>query len=335
MKRKTHEFGFTLVELLVVITIVAILIALLLPAVQMAREAARKMECSNHIKQLALGCLTHEQQHHIMPTDGWGYWWLGDPDRGFDHHQPGGWIYNILPYIDQGTLREIGMGMNYTSKRAALVSVAQSPLGVLHCPTRRQPMLYPNTVAQYNVDAYPGGTAARTDYGGNAGTFQEFWRFPYNTDSNPANVDTATFTWPSVKEFDGIFYPTSELHMSAIGDGASNTYLIGEKYLNPDAYFDGSDGADNNPIYEGFDWDINRWSLPYTDSNGKARYTVPLQDTPGTVDTSNFGSAHANSFNISLCDGSVRTISYGINEFTHAHLCQRADGTPTDAKKID
>jgi prepilin-type N-terminal cleavage/methylation domain-containing protein/prepilin-type processing-associated H-X9-DG protein len=335
MKRTLHKSGFTLVELLVVVTIIAILIALLLPAVQMAREAARKTECNNHIKQLALACLTHEQQHRILPTGGWAYWWLGDPDRGFDHHQCGGWIYNILPYIEQTALREIGAGMNYTAKRAALVRVAQSPLNVLHCPTRRQAILYPNTYTQFNVDAYPGGVAARTDYGGNAGTCQDFWHFPYSTDTDPAKVDIPSFKWPSVMGFDGIFYPISELHMSDISDGLSNTYLIGEKHLNPDAYLDGSDAADNNPIYEGYDWDICRWSVPYLGADGKTHYSVPVRDMPGLSNSTDYGSAHPTSFNISFCDGSVRTISYNINEVTHLHFCQRADGVPIDDKTVE
>ena len=73
--------GFTLVELLVVITIIGILSALLLPAVQAAREAARRVTCTNNIKQLALGMLTHEQQQGFFPSGGWSWQWTGDPDR--------------------------------------------------------------------------------------------------------------------------------------------------------------------------------------------------------------------------------------------------------------
>ena len=83
-RRRAATNGFTLVELLVVIAIIGILIGLLLPAVQAARESARRTTCTNNLKQLVLGMISHEDVQHHLPTGGWCYYWVGDPDQGYD-----------------------------------------------------------------------------------------------------------------------------------------------------------------------------------------------------------------------------------------------------------
>ena len=181
--------GFTLVELLVVITIIAVLIALLLPAVQAAREAARRVQCKNNIKQLALGCLQHETAIKRLPTGGWGWVWTGDPDLGTDRHQPGGWIYNVLPYIEQQALHDMGAGLGTAAKAAAAGQRIAVALPVLYCPTRGPAVAYNMLWGcrdgafdfVVNASSLP-QTAGRNDYGGNAGYDyglppQPFWNY--------------------------------------------------------------------------------------------------------------------------------------------------------------
>ena len=143
--------GFTLVELLVVIAIIATLIGLLLPAVQSAREAARRTQCKNHLKQLGLGCVTHLDARRHLPSGGWGSKYTADPNEGTGPDQPGSWYYAILPYIEEQSLASLGAGLSVTSAafRTASTQLHVSPLRV------QKPPSYPNCAQEVQAVSTP------------------------------------------------------------------------------------------------------------------------------------------------------------------------------------
>ena len=254
-RRRPSRPGFTLVELLVVIAIIAVLIALLLPAVQSAREAARQMQCRNHLKQLALGCLQHESITKRLPTGGWGWVWTGDPDLGTDRRQPGGWIYNILPYIEQQALHDMGAGLATSATAAAAAQRMTVVLPMLYCPTRgpaiAHSLSWSINVNVFAVNASPLPPFVGTnDYGGNAGydyglpPSPGFWNsYPDLVEAPVSLADggvggspsqmakaAAQFTYIA-QHSDGVFYQGSMIRLADVIDGASNTFLTGEKYI--------------------------------------------------------------------------------------------------------
>jgi len=340
-EERTWKRGFTLVELLVVITIIAILIALLLPAVQAAREAARRTQCQNNLKQLGLAILGHEEAQKFFPTGGWGYYWEGDPDRGFGRRQPGGWIFNVLPWMEQQSLRDIGSGETFEQKKISRIRLVQQPITICNCPSRRPPVLYPcvpgpwGPNVKYNMAYEQVSLVARGDYAMNCGSQ------PYSEVTNgpapevaPNGIDyepASNFVWPRVDDptnyqyHNGISYLRSMVRVADVSDGLSCTYLAGERYLNPDDYNTGLDGSDNSNMMTGYENDQYRCT-----------YSPPRQDTPGVKhDDKNafFGSAHNDGLNMAFCDGSVRWINYTIDPAIHKALGSRNGGEVIDAKK--
>jgi prepilin-type N-terminal cleavage/methylation domain-containing protein len=333
-----RQEGFTLVELLVVVTIIAILIALLLPAIQMAREAGRRAQCANNVKQLALACMQHEHVHHFLPTGGWGAWWVGDPDRGFDSHQPGGWCFNILPYIEMGELHDLGMGSGAGSAAnvAANIRRVTTPLTVFCCPTRRQPTLMPVGCAPTYCGGMPGHVSSC--YAANAGNTNPYAVTPGCDGAHPipgsyAVVDSGSFHWvPDIAKASGVVFAGSMVRMSDITDGSTSTILLGEKHVNPDHYLDGQDGGDDWAIYTGSQDDIVRGC---GEASSGYYPLLPMQDLPGNGSSSlYFGSAHGISCNMAMSDASVHAISYLIEAETFRRLCNRMDNLPIDASKF-
>ena len=321
--------AFTLVELLVVITIIGILIALLLPAVQSAREAARRLQCSNHLKQISLAFLEHENQFGHLPTGGWGFSWVGDADQGFGEFQPGGWIYNVLPFLEQQSLHDLGLGLNDAEKRAAHKVRVESPVATLNCPTRRRAVLYP-----VREDIYPyspinfdfASKVARSDYAANGG---DVYTVPSPAWGPPDVASGESGAWyvddrkQIAQMSTGIHYAGSMVGIALIRDGTSNTYMVGEKYIDIDHYATGLDHSDNENMYIGDNPDISRFT-----------FLRPEPDTPGLVGSYMFGSAHASVWNVAFCDGSVRSMSYAIDLDVHRYLGNRKDGQVVDQSQF-
>jgi hypothetical protein len=147
-------------------------------------------------------------------------------------------------------------------------------------------------------------------------TQQNLWP---TIETSTAAILGASGTYPAT----GISYFRSRVKMCDISDGASSTYMLGEKYLNPDSYYNGVDNADNETLYNGYDNDLHRTT-----------YDTPIQDTPGYPQSYRFGGPHSAGYYMAFCDGSVRMIGYTIDATTHRYLGNHKDGVAIDAKKL-
>jgi prepilin-type N-terminal cleavage/methylation domain-containing protein len=344
--------AFTLVELLVVITIIGLLVALLLPAVQSARESGRRAQCSNNLKQLGQACLQHEEQQGSFPGGGWGYSWVGDPYLGYGRRQPGSWLFSILPNLDQDALHRLGGSDGVTATAGNQLAGAQVCIGTalpfVNCPSRRRAILYP--AAGYKaINAGAAPMLARSDYAANVGNGNDTVMIsagPGTTnlkasggglwlaDSNwKPYYDTYLVVQPNAGsasgEPNGLIYTGSQVRKDDVSDGLSNTLLLGEKYLNPNNYSNGADNGDKRSMYSGCSMDNERTTYGLNGFTG-----TPMQDRAEVLAIDIFGSAHVNSCCFVFCDGSVHWIKYTIDAPTYQCLGSRNDGITIDTSKL-
>jgi prepilin-type N-terminal cleavage/methylation domain-containing protein/prepilin-type processing-associated H-X9-DG protein len=357
MKNRLHpqsatRRGFTLVELLVVIAIIGILIALLLPAIQAAREAARQAECKNHLKQIGVAMNSHVSAQGHFPTDGWGWWWIGDPERGAGRSQPGGWIFNVLPYAEYQQIYKMQNGLNGAARQKAAQLMCQTPLPLFNCPTRRPAVVFPVTWGWNGEPPKCKNTltmplpkqVSRSDYAGNggsvysdpAGTYDPLKTGTYRGTScsgsyrGPASWSEASCLGVVPKYSNGVVFAYSTVRPQDITDGTSNTLLGGEKSLSPDYYYTGNSSADNETMFMGDNADIIRFTSFFgpndtTYTGLGANQNRPRRDRAGVDDWWLFGSAHANGCNMLFCDGAVETISYDVDPWVWNYLGGRND----------
>jgi prepilin-type N-terminal cleavage/methylation domain-containing protein/prepilin-type processing-associated H-X9-DG protein len=291
--------GFTLVELLVVIAIIGVLMALMLPAVQSARESARRATCANHLKQISTAALNHNSQWEHFPSAG-VHWndsrkLAQNKSPHLARRQDWGAFYQILPYIEQGHVH----ALEDDAKAAATI------IKIYFCPTRRKPVAYPGIESGLR----PGLLRGAIDYAGNGG-------------NGPA-------VFPAQASFygqNGVIIPRTDpnrswcknelITINAIKDGTSGTLMFAERNFNRKRAGQSNQFDENNGYIGAWDWDTIRWS-----------YAPPI---PDRADNSNadrrFGGPHFAVMNAAFCDGHVQTITYNIDFTVFRQLTVRNDG---------
>jgi len=309
--------GFTLIELLVVIAIIAVLISLLLPAVQSAREAARRAQCTNNLKQTGLAVHNYISTHDVFP---WGCY------RQHTASQPTGYAWTsggsfvaLLPFHEQGPLFN-ALNFNYNVFAAGNTTVVATSLSYLHCPS--DPSIDTRVLN-------PGGSASLdgpdmvmcySSYGGSAGTWFQLPRYthePFQARINQQNGVIIYIGYENVLVApEGVFTGKNRgmIRISAVTDGTSNTLMYSER----------AHGMLNAADQACWNW----WcSGNFGDTSFSTMYPInPFRKDANSGTIGNVGggadafvsaasSFHPGGANFLLCDGSVKFIKESINSW--------------------
>jgi len=346
-RRGRRVAGMTLVELLVVITIIALLMALLLPAVQAVRETARRVRCTNNLKQIGTATQTHLQAWQTFPSAGWCWGNGPDPNAGYREDQPGSWVYNLLAYLELTGLRNMGGSLVSAARNSEVRKVLEMPMPIISCASRRQKPA-PHTFVHSGCFAELERPAviSPTDYAGSAGSINVAVPGMLTSPSGSFSMDgypayrlpesQREQAWiqsggypihvPGVNDgrrINGVIGILGRVKDDDVPDGMATTLLAGERRLWPEAY--SSSYCENDQGWTvGFDWDTVRW----TASQPQPDYTIPPGFNPGCQGI--FGSAHPAGFGAVFCDGAVRTFRYDVNLNVFRALGSRNAGDIVD-----
>ncbi len=312
IRSKLKPRGFTLIELLVVIAIIGVLIALLLPAVQAAREAARRAQCTNNLKQLALAANNYESANTCFP--------------GNSYEAPCSSCYQnfsafvrLLPFTEQQSLYN-AVNFNLTDYDIQNITVHGIAISTLNCPSDSwTPQLISSSTPNASFNINMGAVKA---LGGN--WYQQFTSYAVNEGTFDVGY-RAYYGQAEWMQFNGVSYADSTVTMGDIRDGTSNTFLFGEHAHTLMQYYD--------PKYQNSDFS---WDSPQHYDTQFVTYYPPNVGTqnrnlPGNISyyyPMTATSMHPGGANFAFCDGSVRFIKNSIDSWPYQSSAGGYSGTP-------
>ncbi|MFM9961123.1 MAG: DUF1559 domain-containing protein [Planctomycetaceae bacterium] len=309
MLHRSRKSGFTLIELLVVIAIIAVLIALLLPAVQQAREAARRSQCKNNLKQMGLALANYHDTNKLFPPStgaGWGLsFWM-----------------STLPFCDQDPLFKkldfnvngSGVGPGYllhgaNNNRTVLAAVSPP---YMSCPSSPLPVLVNN----FACPTYAGISGNDTFLAGTANV---------SVPGSGPMANTGVLIPSNAPSFGG------KISIAHIKDGTANQFIIGEQ--SNWGFAPGNPQVDIRVAIAHTGWMGSNWGDRHMNTT-TVRYPINFRDStvngmnPDAGNNKGIQSAHVGGAHVLMCDSTVRFVAQTIDITTLKNLCTRTDNTP-------